>query len=78
MKIKGPIFIGEVVVGSSDIMVDVSISSSELISELDMRRPCEKCDHARDMAGACIHLKCIWQPRGNVDEFMKFIPSKGE
>ena len=46
MKVKGPIFIGGVVVGSSDIVVDLSVSTADLIAELEKWRPgclvCEK------------------------------------
>ena len=69
MKVKGPIFIGGVVVGSSDIVVDLSVSTADLIAELEKRRPCERCHHPVDMGEACIFATCMWWQIGGEDKF---------
>ena len=56
MKVKGPIFIGDVAIGSSDMAVDLSISTPDLIAELEKRRPCIRC--ARNGSVKC--ADCKW------------------
>lgn len=54
MKVKGPLFIGSVSIGNSDLVVDLSISTADLIAELEKRRPCEKCFF-------CECEYCVWR-----------------
>ena len=65
MKIKGPIFIKGLSFYGPSSVIEVDIPASDLIAELEKRRPCEKCkDYLQVVCG-----NCVWDSLGQEDNF---------